>query len=78
MCYGLFVNGKLSCLKINLNNKYVLHRFKGRMGVSFHFHYPKDAQACYRPQRVLEDDTPIILFSIKDQAVGKEPLDEVD
>jgi hypothetical protein len=48
------------------------------MGVSFHFHYPKDAQACYRPQRVLEDDTPIILFSIKDQAVGKEPLDEVD
>jgi hypothetical protein len=36
---------------MNLNNKYLLHRFKGGMGVSFQFHHPKDAQACYRPQR---------------------------
>ena len=41
----------VSCLRINLNNKYLLHSFKGCMGVSFQFHHPKDAQACYRPQR---------------------------
>jgi hypothetical protein len=40
----------MSCFRINLNNAYLLHRFKGGMGVSFHFHHPKDAQVCYRPQ----------------------------
>ena len=41
----------VSCLRINLNDRYLLHKFKGGMGVSFQFHHPKDAQACYRPQR---------------------------
>jgi hypothetical protein len=39
----LFIqNYILSCPRVNLNNKYLLHRFKGSM---------EDAQACYRPQR---------------------------
>jgi len=29
----------MSCLRISLNNKYLLHRFKGGMGVSFQFHH---------------------------------------
>jgi hypothetical protein len=41
----------VSCLRMNLNNKYFLYRFKGGMGISFQFHYRKDAQACYHPQR---------------------------
>jgi hypothetical protein len=41
----------VSCLRINLNDRYLLHKFKGGMEVSFQFHHPKDAQACYRPQR---------------------------
>ncbi len=29
----------VSCLRIHLHNKYLLHLFKGGMGVSFQFHH---------------------------------------
>jgi hypothetical protein len=54
------------CLRINLNNKYLLHRFKGGMGVSFHFHHPKDAQASNRPQ--CEEPRPKVVASSKEKA----------
>jgi hypothetical protein len=56
----------VSCLRINLNNKYLLHRFKGGMGVSFQFHHPKDAQACYRLQS--EEPRPEVGVLLKKKA----------
>jgi hypothetical protein len=49
-----------------LNNNYLLDRFKGGMGVSFHFHHPKDAQACNRLQ--CEEPRPKVVASSKEKA----------